>query len=546
MPAVRASALAGTWLAFLLPLIGLGLLFLALLPDDAEERMTRDPRSWSSSPSSTTRRTCSARGSRRPAAPSRSCHPYAGDAVPDPRRLRRAAGAWAARWAPTTTSVLDWIGPVKELIRDAVAEGVPTLGICLGHQLMGAALGGRVDPQPARPAGRAARRSAGPTRPPSDRLFGGLATPRRGVQWNYDLVVEPPPGAVVLAQTADGEVAGRPLRPDAPGASSCTPRSTRPIVGTWVTDSERAELADRGLDADALLAEIKEARAELDQAWAPLAAGFADVALGPGRRRCRPVEPPDDDQGQPDPARLPGPRAGAGAAWPSSRRAAEPLLALLGRTADPDLALASLVRLVEAAGAAESELLLRALVDDEGTAMRLLSVLGASEALADHLCRHPEHWRELTDPTLGSTRPAAYAVREDLLRAVGADPHDADADRDPARRARPSTRCGSSTAGSCSAWPPATSTHHLGVDDAAAELVRPRRRHPRRRAGRRPAAGRGRAAELARLAVIAMGKCGGHELNYVSDVDVIFVHEPVEGADDDAWRSRRPPSWPAT
>ena len=31
-----------------------------------------------------------------------------------------------------------------------------------------------------------------------------------------------------------------------------------------------------------------------------------------------------------------------------------------------------------------------------------------------------------------------------------------------------------------------------------------------------------------RLAVIAMGKCGGHELNYVSDVDVIFVAEPAD------------------
>ena len=34
-----------------------------------------------------------------------------------------------------------------------------------------------------------------------------------------------------------------------------------------------------------------------------------------------------------------------------------------------------------------------------------------------------------------------------------------------------------------------------------------------------------------RLAVIGMGKCGGRELNYVSDVDVIFVAEPVEGAE---------------
>lgn len=210
--------------------------------------------------------------------------------------------------------------------------------------------------------------------------------------------------------------------------------------------------------------------------------------------------------------------------------AAEPLLALLARTPDPDLALAALVRVTEHAGAAESERLLAALVDDEGTAMRLLSVLGASDALGDHLCRHPEHWRELTDPTLGSTRPAAYAVREDLLRAVGADPH---ADQPVATRPdheavdalrveyrRVLLRLASRDL-----------THHLGVDDAAAELSD-------LAAGTLDAAlaiARQRVGEdagLARLAVVAMGKCGGHELNYVSDVDVIFVHEPVEGADE--------------
>ena len=31
-----------------------------------------------------------------------------------------------------------------------------------------------------------------------------------------------------------------------------------------------------------------------------------------------------------------------------------------------------------------------------------------------------------------------------------------------------------------------------------------------------------------------MGKTGGRELNYISDVDVIFVAEPVDGADEDA------------
>ncbi len=99
---------------------------------------------------------------------------------------------------------------------------------------------------------------------------------------------------------------------------------------------------------------------------------------------------------------------------------AEPLLPLLGRTADPDLALAGLLRLLDAAD--DRGELLDVLVDDEGTAMRLLSVLGASLALADHLVRHPEHWRDLSDETMGSTRPTAYAVRAALLTAVGADP----------------------------------------------------------------------------------------------------------------------------
>lgn len=39
---------------------------------------------------------------------------------------------------------------------------------------------------------------------------------------------------------------------------------------------------------------------------------------------------------------------------------------------------------------------------------------------------------------------------------------------------------------------------------------------------------------VARIAVIGMGKLGGLELNYVSDVDVVFVHDPVDGASDEA------------
>ena len=128
--------------------------------------------------------------------------------------------------------------------------------------------------------------------------------------------------------------------------------------------------------------------------------------------------------------------------------AAEPLLALLGRTADPDAALDGLVRL---AGAVPDRApLLEALVDDEGTAMRLLCVLGASEALTDHLVRHPEH---------GGTRPAAWAMRERLLEAVAGLPDAEALDALRVEYRRQLLRIAARDL-----------THHLGIDDAAAEL----------------------------------------------------------------------------
>ena len=173
--------------------------------------------------------------------------------------------------------------------------------------------------------------------------------------------------------------------------------------------------------------------------------------------------------------------------------------------------------------------------DDEGTAMRLCSVLGASAALSHHLVRHPDQWRELTDPTLGTTRAAAYAVREAMLTAVGADPHvevpvaglpDAEAvDALRVEYRRILLRLASRDL-----------AHHVGLDDAAAEIsdlaaatLEAALAVARARVGE--------TAASARLSVIAMGKCGGHELNYISDVDVVFVYEPAllasgERADD--------------
>ncbi|WP_183095225.1 bifunctional [glutamine synthetase] adenylyltransferase/[glutamine synthetase]-adenylyl-L-tyrosine phosphorylase [Nocardioides stalactiti] len=204
------------------------------------------------------------------------------------------------------------------------------------------------------------------------------------------------------------------------------------------------------------------------------------------------------------------------------------LIAIIGRSAEPSTALAGLVRLADAVD--DRAAMLSALAGDEGTAMRLLGVLGASAALADHLVAHPEHWRELTSATLGTTRPAAWAVRGALLEAVGADPRAAE----PVATLPDAAATDALRVAYRRVLLPLAArdlTHELGVDDAAAELSD-------LAAGTLEAAlavaraAIGADAHQVRLSVIAMGKCGGHELNYVSDVDVIFVHEPVDGADE--------------
>ncbi|WP_306336026.1 bifunctional [glutamine synthetase] adenylyltransferase/[glutamine synthetase]-adenylyl-L-tyrosine phosphorylase [Streptomyces sp. KL118A] len=191
------------------------------------------------------------------------------------------------------------------------------------------------------------------------------------------------------------------------------------------------------------------------------------------------------------------------------------LLDALGATADPDLALLGLVRLVEGQ---DDDLGRRELLDTLVTAKplrdRLLGVLGASEALADHLARHPLDWRALVTYESADLHPGVEEFEQGLADAV-----------DPVSLRVAYRRCLLSIAARdvCGT---------TDVAEAAAELADLATATLRAALAMARAAAPGDAAQC-RLAVIAMGKCGGHELNYVSDVDVIFVGEPTDGADED-------------
>ena len=205
------------------------------------------------------------------------------------------------------------------------------------------------------------------------------------------------------------------------------------------------------------------------------------------------------------------------------------LLASLATAADPDLALTTLARMPL------SGHLLAALRGDAGLRSRLTAVLGASAALGDHLARHPEDWQVLSGPD-ALRSPGAAELRADLLMAVGAKPGDPEPVAGPAgaQDGDPATAPVISLAAAYRRrllhLAARDLTGAVTVDETAAELA------DLAAAALEAALAIARSqlppgSAPARLAVIAMGKCGGRELNYASDVDVIFVAAPAGPAD---------------
>ncbi|MFF0432512.1 bifunctional [glutamine synthetase] adenylyltransferase/[glutamine synthetase]-adenylyl-L-tyrosine phosphorylase [Streptomyces sp. NPDC004327] len=189
------------------------------------------------------------------------------------------------------------------------------------------------------------------------------------------------------------------------------------------------------------------------------------------------------------------------------------LLDALGATADPDLALRGLVRLVEAQPPADRPALTTTLLAAKPFRDRLLGVLGASEALADHLARHPHDWQALVTYEAADLHPGVAEFERGLAEAV-----------DPVTLRVAYRRCLLAIAARdvCGSADVAQTAAEL-ADLATATL---------RAALRIATAAAPEDAARCRLAVIAMGKCGGNELNYVSDVDVIFVGEAADGTEE--------------
>ena len=195
----------------------------------------------------------------------------------------------------------------------------------------------------------------------------------------------------------------------------------------------------------------------------------------------------------------------------------EPLLDLLAKSADPDLALLGLDRLSERV----PDLLAR-LAAAPVLARQLSMVLGGSNKLSHHLIAHPEHLELLATELV---KVPAASLRRELLEATGADPDSptpiaTDPTGNELRIAYRGALLRIAARDLC-APEPIEAVHDIAdeLSDLADATLEAALSIARLKLGEN--------ASQIRLAVIGLGKCGAQELNYVSDVDVLFVAEPV-------------------
>ena len=201
----------------------------------------------------------------------------------------------------------------------------------------------------------------------------------------------------------------------------------------------------------------------------------------------------------------------------TSRRAAEDLEALglkdeaslwtLAGAADPDLALNNAHRFANG----------RSLLLDDAQRTPFFALMGGSTALADHLIAHPELVETLTLPL-----SSAQEADEFMAKAATDEKALKNAHRTLVMRVAAKDLAG--TFAAVKGFGEGEPLGYHAVTEALTNIADAALKAALQLATQRVY---GEEEPDATLAVIAMGKCGARELNYISDVDVIFVADEV-------------------
>jgi GMP synthase (glutamine-hydrolysing) len=176
---------------------------------------------------------------------------------------------------PDQDEEFPWLQPEVAVVREALDKRVPTLGVCLGGQLVSRAAGGWIGPAETSECGwypiRLAPEAA------DDPVLGGLVDGFHAFEWHH-YRFEPPPGAVALASSETACQAYR-LRDHAWGLQFHIEVDAA-IVASWLDDPYGvADLQEHGFDGEAIREASRRHEAEYVATATDLAERFARTAL---------------------------------------------------------------------------------------------------------------------------------------------------------------------------------------------------------------------------------------------------------------------------
>ena len=124
---------------------------------------------------------------------------YEGDRAPEDLSLFSGLLVMGGPMSVNDEATYSWLKTEDRLLREALALDFPTLGICLGSQLIAKAAGGTIRQGPRKEIGWYPVRLT--TAAQHDRLFGGFPGSIEVFEWHGEYF-DTPPGAINLASSA--------------------------------------------------------------------------------------------------------------------------------------------------------------------------------------------------------------------------------------------------------------------------------------------------------------------------------------------------------
>ncbi|HEU5469058.1 MAG TPA: type 1 glutamine amidotransferase [Actinophytocola sp.] len=169
-----------------------------------------------------------------------------------------------------------WLADVRRLLARAVTARLPVLAICLGAQLLAAAVGGRVAIGEAGPEvgpGLVAKRDAAWRDP----LFADLPFMPDVLQFHADAVVTLPPGTELLAAGTRYPNQAFRVGPSAYGIQFHI-ETTPELVLEWARTNPDAAATAR--DGDLTRERLTALHRDLEETWRPFVTRFVQLAAG--------------------------------------------------------------------------------------------------------------------------------------------------------------------------------------------------------------------------------------------------------------------------